>query len=46
MLPTNTTSGVDPVFLPESDDGTFGPITLPNYGFPFWDSDRERVYVS
>ena len=45
MLVLNATVGVDPVILPESDEGTFGPITLPNYGFPFWSSDREEVYV-
>lgn len=45
MLVLNGTFGVDPVFLPESDDGTFGPIQLPTYGFPFWDSDREDVFV-
>ena len=45
MLNVNTTFGVDPVILPESDDGTFGPIDLPTYGFPFWNSDRETAYV-
>jgi hypothetical protein len=46
MLVLNATVGVDPVILPESDEGTFGPITLPNYGFPFWSSDREEVYIA
>ena len=45
MLVLNATVGVDQEILPESDEGTYGPITLPTYGFPFWSSDREQVYV-
>ena len=31
--------------LPESDDGTTGPITIPTPGFPFWDSVQTQLYV-
>ena len=33
------------VRLPESDDGTTGPITIPTPGFPFWDSVQTQLYV-
>lgn len=33
------------MFLPESDDGTFGPISLPTYGFPFWSTSHTEAYV-
>ena len=46
FIPLNVSFGVETVFLPESDDGTFGPIDLPENGFPFWSSDRTSAYVS
>lgn len=36
----------DPIYVPESDDGTTGPITTPVPGFPFWDSVQTQVFVS
>ena len=35
--------GPNQVFLPESDDGTSGPIPLPE--FSFWSTSRTQVYV-
>ena len=46
FLALDATYSVDTVVLPESDEGTFGPIELPVYGFPFWSSNRETAYVS
>lgn len=33
------------VVLPESDDGTTGPVNIPTPGFPFWDSVQTDIYV-
>jgi len=37
--------GVETVYLPASDEGVQGPVTIPT-GFPFGSSVQNQVYVS
>ena len=38
--------GPNQVFVPEADDGTSSAIPLPEYGFPFWSTNKTQVFVS
>ena len=37
--------GSNKVLLPPTDNGLSSAIPLPTFGFPFWSTNRSRVYV-
>ena len=38
--------GVNQVFVPRADNGPSDAIPLPEFGFPFWSTNRTFVYVN